>query len=371
LTEEEKEILREMVYEEENFEGTDSVLDVLTILLKQESGAEDGDRKTKASEDIVSILAFLKEEFETTLDQGQIRLAFKLVKEIRDIRSAIQEQNPEAAALLDGFFLEISSPEVLAPLTPVWPRLEAVDPARIKAFQKHLLLLHPVALRAFAPVLLNGPSPLVRQMITDLVIAFAQSDPQPLEALLRSAQEPLVLELVDLLGPLGGEDFQKMLLKLTEHPSATVRAKVLKTLLEKDAYMLWRLFPHIEDRSPTVAGVIHGHLSRSKDKMAESLMLDYLEEGQFKREERDHILTCYKTLGRCGSDHSVGFLEDLLLGSSYKDRFGSSLALHREGAALALAKIGTPGAYKTLKKAGRSLSSKVRQAARQGLENLK
>jgi hypothetical protein len=371
LTEEEKEILREMVYEEENFEGTDSVLDVLTILLKQESGAENGDRKTKASEDIVSILSFLKEEFQTTLDQGQIRLAFKLLKEIRNIRTAIEEQNPEAAALLDGFFLEISGPEVLAPLTPVWPRLDTLDPVRVKAFQQHLHLLHPVAVQAFAPVLLNGPSPLVRQMITDLIIGFAKTDPQPLEILLRSAGEPLVLELVGLLGPLKGEDFQKILLKLAEHPSATVRSKVLKTLLERDPYMLWRLFHHIEDQNPAVAGVIHGHLSRSKDKMAESLILDYLEEGQFKREERDHILTCYKTLGRCGSDHSVGFLEDLLLGSTYNDRFGGSLTLHREGAALALAKIGTPGAYKTLKKAGRSFSSKVRHAARQALESLK
>jgi HEAT repeat protein len=105
--------------------------------------------------------------------------------------------------------------------------------------------------------------------------------------------------------------------------------------------------------------------------MAESLMLDYLEEGQFRQDGRDHLMACYRTLGRCGSDHSVGFLEDVLLGNAYKDRFGAKLPLHKEGAALALREIGTPGAHQILKKASRSFSAKVRQAARQALEHAK
>lgn len=371
LTKEEKEILREMVYEEENFDGTDSVLDVLMILLKQESQAEESEKEDKTSEDIVAILSFLREEFQTTLDQGQIRLAFKLIKEIHGIRSSIAELNPKAAALLDGFFAEISSPEVLSSLDPVWPRLEKIDPSRIKAFQEHLLLLHPTATLAFAPILLNGPSPRVQQMLTELIAAYAKSDPRPLEILLEKDEKQLILKLIDLLSRLKGDRFQQMLLKLTEHPSESVRMKVLRTLLEKDPYMLWRLFHHIEDSSPTVSGIVHAYLGRSKDKMAESLMLDYLEEGQFKREDRDHIVACYRTLGRCGSDHSVGFLEDILLGNAYKDRFGGRLPVHKEGAAVALAEISTPAAYKTLKKAGRSFSSKVRQIARKAMEDSK
>ena len=371
LTEEEKEILREMVYEEENFDGTDSVLDVLMILLKQESQAEEDEKEDRTSEDIVAILSFLREEFQTTLDQGQIRLAFKLIKEIHDIRSSIVEFNPQAAALLDGFFAEISSPEVLSSLDPVWPRLEKIDPSRIKAFQEHLLLLHPTATLAFAPVLLAGPGPRVKQMLTELIATYAGTDPRPLETLLEKADEKLILKLIDLLSRLKGDRFQQMLLKLTEHPSESVRMKVLRTLLEKDPYMLWRLFHHIEDSSPTVSGIVHAYLGRSKDKMAESLMLDYLEEGQFKREDRDHIVACYKTLGRCGSDHSVGFLEDILLGNAYKDRFGGRLPVHKEGAADALAEMSTPAAYKTLKKAARSFSSKVRQIARKAMEDFK
>ncbi len=369
LSEEEKERLREMVYEEENFEGIDSVLDVLMILLKQDSQAEKGDRKIRASEDIASLLAFLKEEFQTTLDQGQIRLGFKLLKEVYGIRSSIAQQNPEATTLLDGFFLEISTPEVLSSLNPVWPRLEKIDPSRIKAFQEHLLLLHPSATLAFAPILLEAPSPKVQQMIAEVISVFAKNNPKPLEALLQSDEEKLILKLIDLLSRLQGEQFQQMLLKLTEHPSEAVRTKVLRTLLEKDIYMLWRLFHHIEDESSGVSGIVHAYLGRSKNKMSESLMLDYLEEGQFKTGERDHILACYRTLGRCGSDHSVGFLEDVLLGNAYKDRFGGKLSLHREGAAIALGEIGTPSAYKTLRKASRSFSSQVRQAARTAMED--
>jgi len=371
LTEEEKEILREMVYEEENFDGTDSVLDVLMILLKQESQAEEGEKEGKTSEDIVAILSFLREEFQTTLDQGQIRLAFKLIKEIHGIRSSIVELNPKTAVLLDGFFAEISSPDALSSLDPVWPRLEKIDPSRIKAFQEHLLLLHPTATLAFAPVLLAGPGPRVKQMLTELIATYAGTDPRPLENLLEKADEKLILKLIDLLSRLKGDRFQQMLLKLTEHPSESVRMKVLRTLLEKDPYMLWRLFHHIEDQSPTVAGIVHAYLGRSKDKMAESLMLDYLEEGRFKRGDRDHIIACYKTLGRCGSDHSVGFLEDILLGNAYKDRFGGRLPVHKEGAAVALAEMSTPAAYKTLKKAARSFSSKVRQIARKAMEDFK
>ncbi len=371
LTEEEKEILREMVYEEENFDGTDSVLDVLMILLKQESQPEDDEKEGKTSEDILSILSFLKEEFQTTLDQGQIRLAFKLVKEIHDIRSSIVEQSPQATVHIDGFLTEISSTDVLASLNPVWHRLGKIDPSRIKSFQEHLLLLHPTATLAFAPILLSDPPPRVQHMLMELIAIYARNDPTPLETLLEKGEDILILKLIDLLSRLKGDQFQQMLLKLTEHPSESVRVKVLRTLLEKDPYMLWRLFHHIEDPSPTVANITHAYLGRSKDKMAESLMLDYLEEGQFKREDRDHIMACYKTLGRCGSDHSVGFLDDVLRENAYKDRFGAQISVHKEGAAVALAEIGTLAAIKILKKASRSFSSKLRQIARKAMEDSK
>lgn len=371
LTEEEKEILREMVYEEENFDGTGSVLDVLMVLLKHDSEAEESDEDAKTLEDIASVLSFLKEEFQTTLDHGQIRLAFRLLKEVHSIRASAAQLNAGAADLLDRFFTDISSREVLASLDSVWPRLEQVDMSRIKAFQEYLLYLNPTAILSLGPALLRVSSPKIQRMLKELIALFAKRDPRPLESLLESAEEKLILKLIDLLARLEDDHFQQILLKMTEHPSETVRMKVLRTLLGKDPYMLWRLFHHIEDPSPTVSGMIHGYLGRSKDKMAESLMLDYLEEGQFKREDRDHIIACYKTLGRSGSDHSVGFLEDILLGNAYKDRFGAALPLHREGAALALSKISTPAAYKTLKKATRSFSSKVRQIAQKAMEDSK
>ncbi len=371
LSEEEKELLREMVYEEENFDGTDNVLDVLMILLKQESRGKDGDQDAEVSNDIVSLLSFLQEEFQSSLDQGQIRLAFKLLKEIHAIHLSIQDKNPETARLLDDFFSKISTPEALSSLDSIWPRLAKIDPSRIKSIQEHLLLLHPNATLAFAPVLLKKPSPEVRKMLFEIIATYAKTDHRPLESLLDTAEEKLILKLVDLLSRLKGDHFQQMLLKLTGHPSESVRIKVLRVLFKKDPYMIWRLFHHIEDASPAMSGIVHAYLGRTKDKMSESLMLDYLEEGEFKREDRDHIMACYKTLGQCGSDHSVGFLEDILLGNAYKDRFGGRLPIHKEGAAAALTQIGTPAAYKTLKKAGRSFSSKARQIARKAMEDFK
>lgn len=374
LTDEEKEILREMVYEEENFESTGNVLDVLMILLKKDSETEEGEHRAKSVEDINSILSFLKEEFQTTLDQGQIRLAFKLLKDLSAIRSSIamaEDRNADVVLLLNDFFMDISTPEVLAPLNLVWPRLEKLDPSQIKAFKEHILLLHPKAILAFAPAIIETQSSKARRAILEIIAIFAKKDTKPLDTILKNAEKKLILMLIDLLSRLNGDEFQQMLLDLMDNPSEAVRSKVLKVLLEKDPYMLWRLFNHIEDDSRIVAGVIHGYMGRSRDKMSESLMLDYLEEGQYKKDGRDHVMQCYKTLGRCGSDHSVEFLSDVLLGNDYKERYGGQLALHREGAAIALGRIGTTQACKILKKASRSLSSKIRQAAKKAMEDAK
>jgi HEAT repeat protein len=232
-------------------------------------------------------------------------------------------------------------------------------------------LLHPKATLAFAPAIIETQSSKARRAILEIIAIFAKKDTKPLDTILKSAEKKLILMLIDLLSRLNGDEFQQMLLDLMDNPSEAVRSKVLKVLLEKDPYMLWRLFNHIEDDSRVVAGVIHGYMGRSRDKMSESLMLDYLEEGQYKKNGRDHVMQCYKTLGRCGSDHSVEFLSDVLLGNAYKERYGGQLALHREGAAIALGRIGTTQAWKILKKASRSLSSKIRQAAKKAMEDAK
>ena len=74
------------------------------------------------------------------------------------------------------------------------------------------------------------------------------------------------------------------------------------------------------------------------------------------------VITCYRALGRCGSDTAVPFLRRILLGRRWNSFVGSGKLVFREGAAIALALLDTPEAKNVLQKASKSRFKVIRKA---------
>lgn len=366
LTDDERRTLREMVYHAENLDDTDSVLDVLMIILRQQSEA--GDASDGGEGDVNAILDYLKDEFQTTLENGEFRIAFRLLKSLHEIHQAHQADAPHVSSAFNDFFVDISGPEVLDTFNAYWSRIESLDPARMKAFQRYLMMFHPVAILSFGPMLLKVSSQRTQRLLMEIIATLANRDLDPLLRLIETSDEVVILKIIELLRHLKARKFTQVLLKLTRHASANVRKAALKVLLARMPNAIQGLFPLLDDPDEAVRWMFLNHLGRQKDTLAESLLLDYLEEGSFTIKGDSHLRACYRTLGRCGSDHSLNFLQGILFAPDNGDRFGVDGAVHRTGAALGLAAMGTDPARQTLRKASKSNVAGIRKAAETALE---
>lgn len=356
LTPEEMRNLRRMILEEQNRDSTEDMVDVLLIILNGQ--CEQGD--------FVVILEFLKEEFHAALGQGEFRFAFKLLSGLNEIRRSCKIESHWALPLLDNFFKAISRPKALGVLNQVWPTLDILDSDRMRVFRHVLVLLPPEAILALGPMLLEIHSPQIQRQLMEIIGSLATRDLRPLEQLLDRPEESLVGRLVDILGHLKGEKTTRILLKMIHHASERLRSKALKALAVRGPEILTELFPLIEDPSDRIRRLMLEYLGQRRSELAEGLLLGYLEEKRFRREDYQHTLACYRALGGCGSSRCIPFLRRMLLDRGWIPGFGRSM--HRQGAVIALNTLGMVEAKQILEKASRSIFPSVRRAYRKAME---
>ena len=355
LAPEEERAIREMVLDEETRDSTEDVLEVLTIILREQ-------RDPKNFSDI---LDFLAEEFGYALAQGELSFVLKFLESLDALRESVGPVDPWTLPLLDDFRQKISGLEVLGALEQAWPAVGIMENDRLDALRQALLWFPADVVLALGPMLAKTDLPVIETLLREVIAVHAVRDLQPLARLLDGAEEPLVRKLIPLVGGVEGQAASELLFGLTRRPEDPVRRDAIQALLARDPQNLRRLFPLIEDPQPPIRGVILGHLARKKNPLAEELLLNYLGKGRFQIRERQHLLACYRVLGQCGSACSVPFLRDSLLKQDWKAFLGIGDSLHRQGAALAL--MGMPddeAAKLALEKAARSLFSGVRAACR-------
>jgi HEAT repeat protein len=363
LTPDEKEAIREMVVAHENYDTIDAVLDVLVIILQKQSETKD-----HHTDDIAAILEFLAKGFRDILDHEEFSLAFKLLKRLDEVRNTLKSEKPEEVFLLDRFFLEVSSIHILEPLNRLWPKMGGLDHNRIKPFREVLLLLHPQAILAFGPMLPEITAPNVRRLMLEVIGSLAIRDMTPLETLISRSEEAQVREFIRLLAQLKTGAATELLLKMTRHASYAIRREVIPILVDRDPQILKDLFPLIEDENDSIRWFMFKQLGQKRDPLAEALLLAYLERREFQRSDPQHILTCYRTLGYCGSSRSIPFLGRVLLEQRLTSVAGLDNLLDRQGAATALMGLRSQEADEILKKASRSLVPGIRMAYKKASE---
>ena len=195
---------------------------------------------------------------------------------------------------------------------------------------------------------------------------MARRDLKPLEQLLTSNDEHVVRSLVYIAGRIPGNKANQILLKMIRNPSEMVRKQALKYLLVQESVSLVTIFPFIEDSSNSIRQLIFDYLKQNKSEKTEDLLIGYMQQKRFLIKNHQHIIACYKTLGKCGSSISIPLLQELLFKRHWFPSFRRSI--HRQGAVTALIALETKEAKRLLQKASRSFFPNIRIAYKRGLE---
>jgi hypothetical protein len=354
LTPEEEAELQEMVRLEEKRDPTTDYLNaVLDSLLE-----------LREKENFDPILESLEEEFHDSLARRDFEVTLKILKSLQHVRHICEPETSWAIPVIDNFFLTASSSQSLRPLQAGWSEIDA---GQIEKIKEILLVLEPEAIHTLGAMLLQTPSLRLQQMLTEVILSLASRDLGPLEAMLDRPEEDLVLKLVVVVASLGGERPMQILSKMIHHSSARVRQTAVKGLLRRGPASIKELFHLIEDEDDSVRRLILHHMGQERNEAIETLLLQYLEEGNIKGSDDKHIIACFRVLGRCGSTHSIPFLRQTLFGKSWMPDLRSPA--YRQGAALALKALNIKGAQQVLEDASRSLKPGVRRIAKKVMQD--
>jgi HEAT repeat protein len=357
MTPEELQHIEEMVAEEETQKNTEDVLDVLQLILMDQS----------EKEDFSIVLEFIKEEFKNTLAQGEFRIAHDFLENLKKACQSCKSEKPWVESLLNRFLSDITDVEVLGVLKDVLPSLEKQHVDQVTVFRKLLLNLPSSAVTVLGPMLLENISASLERQIMEIVGSLAIKDIQPLERLLDRPEEALVKKLVYILGYIKKERAVQILIKMTGHPSSWVRMEALKGLKRRNKNMVNELLPLINDPVLPIRRMIWDHIEAHQNEDTGELILDFLEQRKIFYRTDKQILNCYRALGRCGTPRSIPLLRQTLLGQTWQ--FNSERSLRRRGAALALLELNTEEARNVLNDASRSLFPNIRSAYQKALKD--
>jgi hypothetical protein len=350
LTPQEQIELQEMISREEMASATEHLNMLLDMLLEEQG-----------EKDFNIVLEVLMEEFESSYSRHDFEAALIILDGMRKVLDSGRLRMPWAGPLIESFYKDISSDtKCLKPLKDIWSSLNVQQMETLKLIFQHL---NPRAVDTLMHFLLLGQSSQFEQIVENTIISLAHQDISCLESLINDPDERIVEKVVPVLSRLEGDTSSKYLIKLARHLSASVRCMAVKAIGQARGSQMSTIFEFIDDPDASVRHVILTQMAQSRNEIAEDLMLQYLQTRKLSAAQSEHIMECFKTLGKCGSLRSIPFLIKTLLHRKWMA--GLRKSAYREGAALALVALKIPEARQVIEAAGRSLHPGLRRIARE------
>ena len=348
LSQHEQEQLQEMIrYEQEaDFSSyVNALLDILLLYRDEES--------------FRTILEVLSEEFTGTLAREEFDISLKIVWGLRKIVEQYRKQMPWAVPIAEDFFQKVSDVDALSPVLQAWNHINAEQTDILEQVFKYL---DPKAIRTLALLLADGESEKQKQILSNAIIGLAGKNMRPLEDLLNDSDDKLVENLIPVIVQLENEKSLHCLMKLLQRDSSLIREKAIRSIIDRGLVPMREVFKWIDDPDEVVRRLVMRQLGKKRDSATEELFLSYLKNTTFQKDQADHVMVCFKTLGRCGSLRSIPYLRETLLHRKWMPGFWR--ALYRRGAVVALEALAIPESEQLLDKARRSLHPILRSVFR-------
>ncbi|MBU3950419.1 MAG: hypothetical protein KJ826_19645 [Proteobacteria bacterium] len=357
LTPDETATLQNLIIEDENRNHAEDVMDVLLIILEE----------LEEENEFGSILEILIQEFENILAHGEFRLAVKMLGFLKKLPHKNTSHKSWQIPLLNQFLETVSDSKVLKSIKEYFPKFISDDASQLKAFREVFLMLHPKAVLTLGTLLSEVTSADALHYLIEAITILSKQDLNPLSQLLKMSEDNLVELLVTILGNIDGNEPQKLMLNMARHPSPSVRMEALKQLLKRSGQVQRSFLFLLEDPSKLIRQEILNSLGSERDKISEYILLEYLDQKATNIADRDHILACYRALGKCGSSRSITFLKAAMTEQPWSDIFHFRELPHRFGAAVALTELEIPEADIILKQATHSFFPHIKRSARRAI----
>jgi len=353
LSEADNKMLRQMVKEEESWDITDDLIELLLIILRNQT---EHDKFTE-------VLGFISEVAVETINLEKFDLPVKLFQSLDELLSTETSKGQEwKRPLIDRFFHDLSKPEIFQLISEKLLQLQTNEMVNFEALEQTLHYFSPEVIPFLVPVITQRSSHEIQQLVSRVIVQLSQRDIGPLEKITEQHRQEMGDKLLAILNYLQGDRVNKILFKMCEHPSNKVRRKAINDLVERDPRYAKKLFSLIDDPSKEIRACILAAFSKHKSSVLENSLLNYLQENCDQKDPA-HILACYRALGCCGSNTAVPYLRKILLSLGWNSFIGSGKLIFREGAAIALALLDTPEAKNVLQKASISRFKVIRKAS--------
>ena len=312
------------------------------------------------------VMEVLSEEFAGSFGRHDFEAALIILDGVRKLLDSGRLSSSWAGPLIESFYKDISSDsKCLKPLEEIWSNLNVQQMETLKLIFQHL---NPRAVDTLLHLLLLGQPSQLEQIVEDTIISLVRQDMSCLESLINDSDERIAEMLVPVLSRLEGDTSFKYLIKLSRHSSASVRRMAVRAIGQTHGNQTSAIFDLIDDPDASVRRVILTQMGQSRNEIAEDFLMQYLQNRKFSAAQSEHIMECFRALGKCGSSRSVPFLRKTLLNRKWMA--GLRKSAYREGAALALVALKIPEARQVIEKAGRSIRPGLRRIAREAGKEL-
>ena len=351
-----------MIEQEENWDNEADVLDVLLVILKSQTDLNN----------FAAALEFTLEEVVETIEQGEYGLLLSLFQALKQMiyNDSYDDEEPSwIRPQIEGFFQNLSKPEVFSYITSKLLTLTDSDTEDIRSLRQVLLYFSPEVIVSLNSIITQTGSEEVQKMILEVTEYLCLRDMGPLEKILEHPDKKIGEKLLSILSRLKGEKANKIFLKMIEHPSAKVRTLAVKMLVAGTPQVASKLFSLIDDPNEQVRKELLAGIAKQKSSVLENLLLKHIKETHTSKDPQ-HILACYEAIGHCGSANSIPFLRRILLNQGWNSFKGFGKAYHREGAATALAVIDTWDAKDILLEASKSKYKVIKQAFQKAMARI-
>ena len=335
--------------------GRDLKSDVIDALLDRLEDSGPGRQR--------AVLGILRHLIPAFLTQGDLGSASKILVELTGMLEG-PALAPEARQECHALFYELSEPAMVSQLVR---GLEEglLDPAgdELGVFLRHL---GPAALEVLLRSIETTDVAQLRKRLETAVEGIARNAPEPVVALLGSEEPAIVAGAARLLGRLGYAKGAEAVANLLTRPDPALRLSAVDALVSiHSGPALTALQTALEDDDRDVRVAAARGLARLRYQPARA-RLEELIQGRLMREaDLTEKIAFFEAYGSVGNAESVGMLDKVLNGRNLlRQKQPPEL---RACAALALGRMGTPGARTALERARDDDQPMVRNAVARAL----
>ena len=345
ITSEDQEHLRNMLAEENDRERIEYVLYILLYILQQQTQPDD----------FSEVMAFLNQELQDAMLEHKYQSVYKtlqILKKNIDLHKATEHWS---ILILKEFFASVSSKTFLNVMQDDWPHIAECTPEELVYLNQALIMLNPEAIEALAPMLLETTSKQTKKLLMEVIGVLAERKFEYLNKLLSSTHSGLLEILIHVIKFMKSKESFQCLPELLHHESADVRKEALKAIYHRNPKMISELGRLLEDPDEVVQQLFLIYAGQQRDLRTEKLLLDYLKSHRIRDRNKQFLFRVYISLGKCGSDESLPFLQKNLFFLSRFRILRSKRSLRRQAAEYALKEINTDKAKLMLNESSKRL----------------